>query len=389
LVTRSSGFGGVGSVSALSVSVEVDVAMKPEAAFAAFTDELSLALYRLDLQFDPAPRSLVSEKGVEVGRVASWRPGKRALILWHPAGWTPDIETKVELKFRATKRGTRVSVEHRGLRRLLDEDEGELLGWFADQGAATLLSSSAPSRFGDWLTDRWARRPTGSTARKSYRNPTHHRPGFRAILDALKPSKEDYLLEVGCGGGAFLKDALKSGCRAAAIDHSPEMVRLARKVNAGAVKEGRLDVREAQADLLPFGESSFACAVRTNVLFFLSDAVAFAEIRRVLVPGGRMAVFTTSKEAKGTPAAPEPRASRMRFYEDAELETDGPQGGFQGSTGRTPRPLKAPPGDGNSDERPSAVFHPGGPVAAREEGLTKGLSPRSVSQSRREEPHTQ
>jgi hypothetical protein len=43
------------------------------------------------------------------------------------------------------------------------------------------------------------------------------------------------------------------------------------------------------------------------------------ECRRVLRPGGRLAVYTTGPELRGTPAAPEPIASRGHFSTDEEL----------------------------------------------------------------------
>jgi SAM-dependent methyltransferase len=43
------------------------------------------------------------------------------------------------------------------------------------------------------------------------------------------------------------------------------------------------------------------------------------ECRRVLRPGGRLAVYTTAPELRGTPAAPEPIASHGHFYTDEEL----------------------------------------------------------------------
>jgi ubiquinone/menaquinone biosynthesis C-methylase UbiE len=128
------------------------------------------------------------------------------------------------------------------------------------------------------------------------------------------------LLEVGCGGGAFLHDALESGCRAVAIDHSPDMVRLARETNAEAVAEGRVEILEASADRLPFPDEMFTAATMTGVLGFLPDpVVALAEIRRVLAGGGRLALLGTDPAWRGTPAAPEPMASRLRFYEDEDL----------------------------------------------------------------------
>src|SRR5207244_10838154 len=89
-----------------------------------------------------------------------------------------------------------------------------------------MIASSAPARLGDWITDRRARRPSGAMSRDVYKNPTHHWPNFLAILDVLALSPRDYLLEVGCGGGAFLHEALKSGSRASEIAHSTELVTL-------------------------------------------------------------------------------------------------------------------------------------------------------------------
>jgi hypothetical protein len=56
-----------------------------------------------------------------------------------------------------------------------------------------------------------------------------------------------------------------------------------------------------------------------QVFFFLDAERVLAECRRVVRPGGKLAVFTVSEEAKGTPAAPEPMASRGRFYTDEQL----------------------------------------------------------------------
>jgi len=58
----------------------------------------------------------------------------------------------------------------------------------------------------------------------------------------------------------------------------------------------------------------------SGVLGFLTDPVAvFAQIRRVLVPGGRLVLLGSDPAWRGTMAAPEPMASRLRFYEDDEL----------------------------------------------------------------------
>jgi ubiquinone/menaquinone biosynthesis C-methylase UbiE len=254
-----------------------------------------------------------------VGRVVSWKPGERIQVRWRQADWQPEEVTEVELRLEPVNGGTRVVLEHRGWGALIG-DTDELVGWFAGQVAAPLLRVTAPTGLGDWLTDRRARRPSGAQSRGIYRDPLYHYPGFRALLEELALRAEDHLIEVGCGGGALLRDALKSGCCAAAVDHSAEMVALAREVNRQAVVEGRLDVRHASADRLPFPDATFTCAAMTGVLGFLPDPVAaLAELRRVLMKGGRIVVAGSDPELKGTPGAPEPMASRLSFYEDDEL----------------------------------------------------------------------
>jgi SAM-dependent methyltransferase len=260
--------------------------------------------------------------------VTQWRPAERVVLVWRAADWDPGDVSQVELRFDRAGDGTRVTYEHRGWGGLID-DPAELAGWFADAVAAPLMRATAPAAFGDWLTDRLARRPSGARSRGIYRDPLYHYPNFAVILAELALTADDYLLEVGCGGGALLRKALATGCRAAAIDHSPDMVQLARRENADAIASGRLDVLEANAHALPFPDGTFTCAAMTGVLGFLQrPVVAISEMRRVLAVGGRAVILGSDPELRGTPAAPEPMASRLRFYDDGELAALGRQAGF-------------------------------------------------------------
>lgn len=288
-----------------TVRLEAEIALEPQAAFDAVVGEL--ALRRSDR------------------RVVSWQQGKGLRLEWRPASWDPDTTTEVELRFEPIEGGTRVTVEHRGFAVVLGDAGSELAGWFVSEIVRPLLGAGV----GDWVTDRRARRPSGLLACETYRDPLYHRPNFKVILRELALTADDHLLEVGCGGGALLEEALASGCRAKAIDHSPEMVELARETNREAVEEGRLEIVQASADRLPFPVETFTCAAMTGVLGFLPDPVAaLGEIRRVLVPGGRLVCFGSDPALRGTPAAPEPMASRLNFYEDDELERLGWDAGF-------------------------------------------------------------
>jgi SAM-dependent methyltransferase len=107
------------------------------------------------------------------------------------------------------------------------------------------------------------------------------------------------------------------------------MVRLAQEVNQDAVAQGRLEVQQASADHLPFPDATFTSATMTGVFGFLPDPVAaLREIRRVLGSGGRLILLGSDSRWRGTPAAPEPMASRLHFYEDDELQRLAEEAGF-------------------------------------------------------------
>jgi ubiquinone/menaquinone biosynthesis C-methylase UbiE len=171
----------------------------------------------------------------------------------------------------------------------------------------------------DRMTDRVARRPHGRKARETYGADDAHSFAWEPVLAALKLGSDDRLLDVGCGGGVFLRHAVeKTGCTATGLDHSREMVRLARRTSG-------VDVVHGEADQLPFADGAFTAVSSLVAFFFFPDPVgALREMRRVLDPArGRLAVFTTAPEAKGTEAAPYPLATRGHFYADEELARIG------------------------------------------------------------------
>jgi SAM-dependent methyltransferase len=176
------------------------------------------------------------------------------------------------------------------------------------------------TRFREWridrMADRVARRPHGRKARETYGADDAHSFLWPPVLEALAPEADDRLLDVGCGGGAFLRHVLAEvGCEAAGLDHSRDMVRLTRRKSPG------LRVVRADVAAMPFADGEFTAVSCLVAFFFFPDPVAaLREMRRVLdQERGRLAVLTTAPEARGTPAAPEPFASRGGFRSDDEL----------------------------------------------------------------------
>jgi ubiquinone/menaquinone biosynthesis C-methylase UbiE len=148
----------------------------------------------------------------------------------------------------------------------------------------------------DRFIDITAREPSGWLGRLFYRDPKAHYKSFRHALDKLGLNPDDVLLDVCCGGGTLLKQALRTIHRAAGLDYSPDMVALAKENNAQAVAEGRLEVRLGDAGALPWDDATFDAVTNANALVFLPEPVkALRETHRVLKPGDRFAVVTTGK----------------------------------------------------------------------------------------------
>ena len=110
----------------------------------------------------------------------------------------------------------------------------------------------------------------------------------RETLRRLNPATGGRLLDVGCGTGALLQTLADAdpGLRLAGVDPCPEMLRVARGKLPASV-----ELRQAYAEGLPFGDSAFDTVVCTNSFhYFRRPADALREMRRVLRPGGRLVV---------------------------------------------------------------------------------------------------
>ena len=304
-------------------SMRIDLPLAPQEAFDTLIDEISMALKTGGVTLETRSNGQIKQNGQIIGHVEAWEPPRHMRVKWNSAGG-------VELRLEHVEGGTRATLLQIGLDGSIGESEA--VGWFATEFASPFVRATTPAQFDDWITDRRARKPSGPQARAVYREPLYHYPNFKVILAELALKPADYLLDVGCGGGALLKEAIQSGCRAAGIDHSADMVRVASELNANAVAQGRLQIHQASADQLPFADETFTCASMTGVFGFLPDPLAaLREIWRVLQPNGRLVMLGSDPALRGTPAAPEPIASRLHFYSDNELKQIAVDAGFKDS----------------------------------------------------------
>ncbi|KAF5438136.1 Ubiquinone/menaquinone biosynthesis C-methylase UbiE [Candidatus Methanophagaceae archaeon] len=181
----------------------------------------------------------------------------------------------------------------------------------------------------DKFVDRTARKPSGWFGKRMYSNPRGHYKSFRWTLDKLQLKPDDILLEIGCSGGVLLNMALETVKHAKAIDHSSDMVRLAREKNQEAISEGRVEIVQGNAESLPWDDNSFTCATANQMFFFIDKPlVVLKDFYRVLKPGGRLVITSTEDSIL-------PKLlfvlwyHSMHLYKNQEMEYMLKQVGFQ------------------------------------------------------------
>lgn len=115
-----------------------------------------------------------------------------------------------------------------------------------------------------------------------------------ATVRALGISAGDRVLDIAAGTGTSSAAIARAGARVTALDFSPGMVAVGRK------RHPEIDFVEGDAEQLPFDDASFEAVTISFGLRNINDPHrALAEMRRVLVPGGRVVIceFTTPPNA--------------------------------------------------------------------------------------------
>lgn len=164
-----------------------------------------------------------------------------------------------------------------------------------------------------------------------------------ADFAAVEPGQR--ALDVGAGTGALTAELARRGVTVAAADPSPEFIAVLR------ARFPELEVEEAPAESLPWGEGTFDAALAQLVVAFVSDApAAVAEMARVarrvavcmwgVAEVEMFAAIDGAAEAVGASRALEPRRYRtaqeindllapLGAVESAELDVTADYGDFE------------------------------------------------------------
>jgi arsenite methyltransferase len=153
---------------------------------------------------------------------------------------------------------------------------------------------------------------------------------IEATLDGVELEAGCRLLDVGFGGGALLELAHRRGVRnLAGVDPSEAAVAWlrARRDRLRGSEELRLEIGVVEA--LPFEDARFDVVASTNTVYFWPDlARAFAELHRVVRPGGLVTVgFSSAAKLRKFGGI---TRHGFRFHEDGELVAAARAAGFSG-----------------------------------------------------------
>jgi ubiquinone/menaquinone biosynthesis C-methylase UbiE len=139
-------------------------------------------------------------------------------------------------------------------------------------------------------------RPTGFWGRAAgllmaHRSSNRRRNAWAVSLLELRP--DDRVLEIGFGPGLAILEVSRIAHEGyvCGIDHSELMLRQARKRNAYGIGRGVVDLRLGSVDELPAFDAPFDKILAVNAVLFWNEPDArFEDLRRLLRPGGLIAV---------------------------------------------------------------------------------------------------
>jgi len=136
---------------------------------------------------------------------------------------------------------------------------------------------------------------TADTYNRRYREEQKRK--YRAALEALDAPKGDYILDLGCGTGLFIEEAVELEGYIIGVDCSKNMIKKAKHEHG----DRRVSLLCADADHLPFVEGAFDKVFSFTLLQNMpSPERTVVEICRVARRGSEVVLSATKKGFTGS-----------------------------------------------------------------------------------------
>lgn len=135
------------------------------------------------------------------------------------------------------------------------------------------------------------------------------------LVELAEVSNRDEVLDAGSGiGGSARFVADRYGSRVTAVDLTEEYCDINRWLNRLVGLDDRISVHQADVTKLPFPDASFQVVFSQHVQMNVADKTRlYAEARRVLSDGGRIAIWDITSGEPGEPDYPLPWADRAGY----------------------------------------------------------------------------
>ena len=110
----------------------------------------------------------------------------------------------------------------------------------------------------------------------------------RMNVSHLDISKDDVILDIGCGGGVNVERFLQmTDNKVYGLDYSEIAVEKSAKLNQEAIDDGRCEIIQGSVSQLPFEDNTFDIVTGFETVYFWPDFVNDSkEVRRVLKDDG-------------------------------------------------------------------------------------------------------
>jgi ubiquinone/menaquinone biosynthesis C-methylase UbiE len=125
-----------------------------------------------------------------------------------------------------------------------------------------------------------------------------NRKQYNAVIKNIDIQATDTILDIGFGNGFLIRRlSNKNFHKIYGIDISPDMLKTATGKNRKKIEQGKIELRLADVQDLPFDNSSIDKVYTINTIYFWQDInKGFSEIKRVLKPNGIFLNVVYSKE---------------------------------------------------------------------------------------------